>query len=162
MDDEDGEQRDHRRFGAKLNNEVWDLLDAGVDRHSPREVQDRVLYGAYASLRHWLEVGGVREHARGEHLVSRAAVTVGYADVAVRHARRCLELVDASPDAMADWDAPLAHEALARALAAAGDRPGAEYHLKEAQRLTMSVADPEDRAVLEDQLSRGPWFDLTL
>jgi len=47
-------------------------------------------------------------------------VTIGYADVAVRHARRCLELVEASPDAMADWDAPLAHEALARALAAAG------------------------------------------
>jgi hypothetical protein len=64
--------------------------------------------------------------------------------------------------AMADWDAPLAHEALARALAAAGDRPGAEYHLKQAQRLTMSVSDPEDRMVLEDQLSRGPWFDLAL
>jgi hypothetical protein len=162
MDDEDGELRTHRRFGARYNNEVWDLLDAGVDRHSPRDEQDRLLYGAYASLRHWLEAGGVREHARGEHLVSRAAVTVGYGDVAVRHARRCLELVEASPDDMADWDAPLAHEAVARALAAVGDRPGAEYHMKEAQRLTSLVPDPEDRAVLEDQLAKGPWFDLVL
>jgi hypothetical protein len=162
MDDEDEELRTHRRFGGKFNNEVWDLIDAGVDQHSPREQQDRVLYGAYASLRHWLEAGGACEHARGEHLVSRAAVTVGYAEVAVRHARRCLELVEASPDAMADWDAPLAHEAVARALAAVGDRPGAEYHLGQAQQLVQKVADPEDRAVLEQQLAMGPWFDLVL
>ena len=162
MDDEDEEQRTHRRFGGKFNNEVWDLLDGGVDRHSPRDQQDRVLYGAYASLRHWLEAGGVCEHARGEHLVSRAAVTVGYADIAVRHARRCLELVEGSPEAMADWDAPLAHEAVARALAAAGDRPGAEYHMTEALRLTKKVEDPDDRAVLEQQLATGPWFDLVL
>jgi hypothetical protein len=160
--DDDEELRTHRRFGGKFNNEVWDLIDGGVDRHSPRDRQDRVLYGAYASLRHWLEAGGICEQARGEHLVSRAAVAVGYADVAVRHARRCLELVEARPDAMEDWDGPLAHEAVARALAAAGDRPGAEYHIKEAQRLTSLVEDPEDRAVLEQQLSTGPWFDLVL
>src|SRR5215212_3638202 len=139
MDDEDEELRTHRRFGGRFNNEVWDLIDAGVDQHSPREQQDRVLYGAYASLRHWLEAGGPAEHARGEHLVSRAAVAIGYPDAAVRHARRCLELVEATPDAMADWDAPLAHEAVARALAARGDRPGAEFHMKEAQRLTEAV-----------------------
>jgi hypothetical protein len=162
MDDDDEELRTHRRFGAKYNNEVWDLLDGGLDRHSPRDDQDRVLYGAYASLRHWLEVGGVREQARGEHLVSRAAVTVGHTEVAVRHARRCLELVDANPDAMDDWDAPLAHEAVARALAAIGDRPGAEHHMTEALRLTWQVEDPEDRAVLEQQLATGPWFDLVI
>jgi hypothetical protein len=89
-------------------------------------------------------------------------VAIGYADVAVRHARRCLELVQASPDAMADWDAPLAHEAVARALAATGDRPGAEHHMTEAQRLVRSVEDPEDREVLELQLKQGPWFDLVL
>jgi hypothetical protein len=162
MDHEDEELRTHRRFGGKFNNEVWDLIDAGVDRHSPRDQQDRVLYGAYASLRHWLEAGGACEHARGEHLVSRAAVAIGYADVAVRHARRCLELVQAAPDVMADWDAPLAHEAVARALAAVGDKPGAEYHMSEAQRLTALVEDPEDREVLDLQLKQGPWFDLIL
>ena len=162
MSDEDEELRTHRRFGGKFNNEVWDLIDAGVDRHSPQDQQDRVLYGAYASLRHWLEAGGVCEQARGEHLVSRAAVTIGYAEVAVRHARRCLELVEAHPAAMADWDAPLAHEAVARALAAVGDRPGSGYHMREAQRLTASLEDPEDRAVLEQQLATGPWFDLVI
>src|SRR4029453_14948507 len=114
--DDDEELRTHRRFGGRFNNEVWDLIDGGVDRHSPREQQDRVLYGAYASLRHWLEAGGSPEHARGEHLVSRAGGGVGYPGVGVPHPRRCLELVEASPDAMADWDAPLAHEAVARAL----------------------------------------------
>jgi hypothetical protein len=78
-----------------------------------------------------------------------------------RHARRCLQLVESNPESMADWDAPPAHEAVARA-AAVGDRPGTEYHIREARRLLAKVADPEDRAVPEQQLTVGPWSDLVL
>ena len=68
--------------------------------------------------------GNAANHARGEHLVARAAIAVGLPDVSLRHARRCLELVEGHPDEMEDWDAPFAHEALARALAATGDTEG--------------------------------------
>jgi hypothetical protein len=150
----------HRWFGVEWNNEVWDLIDSGVGPDSPRDDRDLVLYGAYASARHWLEAGTDAHRARGEHLIARAATAVGELDVALRHARRCLELVEAHPEAMADWDVPFAHEALARALAGTGDPAGGARHRAEAVQLTATLADPEDREILEGELTRAPWFGL--
>jgi hypothetical protein len=155
------EERDiHRWFGVELNNEVWELIDDGISPDSPQADRDVVLYGAYASARHWQECGTVANAARGEHLIATAATVVGLADVALRHARRCLELVEANAEAMADWDAPFAHEVLARALAATGDAAGGRAHREVAVRLTAAVADPQDRAVVEVALIRPPWFGL--
>ncbi len=155
------EERDmHRWFGVELNNEVWDLIDDGVSPDSPQADRDLVLYGAYASARHWAEVGTVANQARGEHLIARANLAVGHPETALRHARRCLDLVQAHVDEMADWDAPFAHEALARALAATGDPVGGAEHRRRAAELTASLADPGDREVLEAELSREPWFGL--
>jgi hypothetical protein len=155
------EERDmHRWFGVEFNNEVWDLLDAGVGPDSPQADRDLVLYGAYAAARHWAECGGPAQQARAEHLVARAALAVGDVAAGLRHARRCLDLVLAHPDDVADWDAPFAHEALARALAATGDTASARRHRDLAVALTGRVADPQDREVLESALSGGPWFGL--
>jgi hypothetical protein len=155
------EERDmHRWFAVEFNNEVWDLLDAGVGPASPEADRDLVLYGAYASARHWSECGGPAQQARAEHLVARAELAVGEPAVALRHARRCLGLIEGHPDAVSDWDAPFAHEALARALAATGDLDGARRHRDLAVRLTGQVADALDREVLEAVLPRGPWFGL--
>jgi hypothetical protein len=155
------EERDmHRWFAVEFNNEVWDLLDAGVGLASPEADRDLVLYGAYASARHWAECGGPAQQARAEHLVARAELAVGDPAVALRHARRCLELVLASPDAVSDWDAPFAHEALARALAGTGDAEQAGRQRELAMELTKRVADRQDREVLETALRRGPWFGL--
>jgi hypothetical protein len=155
------EERDmHRWFGVEFNNEVWDLLDAGVGPDSPPADRDLVLYGAYASARHWAEAGGPAQQARAEHLVARAALAVGEPEVGLRHARRCLELVQAHPQDVADWDAPFAHEALARALAATGEPGEARRHRELAVTLTERVADRQDREVLEAALAAGPWFGL--
>jgi hypothetical protein len=155
------EERDmHRWFGVEFNNEVWDLLDAGVGPGSPESDRDLVLYGAYASARHWSECGGPAQQARAEHLIARAELAVGEPAVALRHARRCLELVLAHPDAVSDWDAPFAHEALARAFAGTGDVERARRHRELAVQLTGQVANPQDRGVLEAALPRGPWFGL--
>lgn len=150
----------HRFFGVELNNEVWDLIDDGVGPQSPVEDRELLLYGAYAAARHWQEVGSQANRARAEHLISRAATTVGDPGTALRHARRCLELVEAHPDVMADWDAPFAHEALARALAATGDLAAGAEHRAVAERLTAALDDPEDRKILEGELRRAPWFGL--
>jgi len=155
------EERDmHRWFAVEFNNEVWDLLDGGVGPDSPAADRDLVLYGAYASARHWAECGTAANTARGEHLIARAVLAVGEPGLALRHARRCLALVREHPELMADWDAPFAHEALARALAATGDHSGGASHRAEAERLTAAVANPLDREVLEAQLASGPWFGL--
>lgn len=155
------EERDmHRWFGVEFNNEVWDLIHAGLDPDSPQSDRDVVLYGAYASARHWHECGTVANVARGEHLIARASIAVGLAGAALRHARRCLSLVEEHGSDMADFDAVFAQEALARALAATGDIEAARSHRDTAARLTAQVADPEDRAICEAELSRPPWFGL--
>lgn len=156
------EERDlHRWFGVQLNNSMWDAIeDDSLGAHSPVLERERLLYSAYASAYHWRNVGNEANYARGEHLISRMAARLGEAELALRHARRCLELIEQHPDAMEDWDAPFAHEALARAHAATGDLATARMHLETAAALTARVAGEGDRAVLEAELDRGPWYGL--
>jgi hypothetical protein len=150
----------HRYFGVELNNETWDLLEQ-IDESSPMEDQERLLYGAYAACLHWLEAGNEANHARGEHLIARVALRIGRTEIGLQHARRCLELVQAFPEQMADWDEPFAREALARALAATGSRDQALAELRRAEELTKQVAEDGDREVLLTELSKEPWFGLT-
>lgn len=92
--------------------------------------------------------------------MAKAAVAVGLPDVALRHALRCVELVESHAEVMADWDAPFAQEALARALAGTGEGSGAADALARCLELADAVADPGDRAVIDTELARPPWFGL--
>ncbi|MEU4198114.1 hypothetical protein AB0E69_39895 [Kribbella sp. NPDC026611] len=150
----------HRYFGVELNNETWDLLEE-IDETSPVGDQERLLYGAYAACLHWLEAGNEANHARGEHLIARVALRIGRVELGLHHARRCLELVLAHPDQMADWDEPFAREALARALAATGQPSAARAELAIARTLAEQVAGEGDRKVLDEELGKEPWFGLT-
>ncbi|GAA1140154.1 hypothetical protein GCM10009630_43750 [Kribbella jejuensis] len=150
----------HRYFGVELNNETWDLLEQ-IDETSPLVDQERMLYGAYAACLHWLEAGNEANHARGEHLIARVALRIGRVELGLHHARRCLELVLAHPERMGDWDEPFAREALARALAAAGDTNWARHELQRVQELMDTISDERDREVLREELAKEPWFGLT-
>jgi hypothetical protein len=149
----------HRYFGVELNNETWDLMDQ-IDETSPRADQERLLYGAYAACLHWLEAGNEANHARGEQLIARAALRIGRGPLGLDHARRCLELVQAYPEQMADWDEPFAREAIARALAATNALDAARTELNRAVDLGTRIADPQDRQVFETELAKEPWFGL--
>ncbi|HUO46265.1 MAG TPA: hypothetical protein VM470_05485 [Acidimicrobiia bacterium] len=151
----------NRWFGVHLNNGAWDQIEAGVpDADNTEEEQLAFLYGAFASAFHWSQVGGVANRARAEHLISRVALQIGYHEIALDHARRCLRMVTDNPGAVADWDLGFALEALARALAATGNQEEATERRVEAKQATAAVANPDDQAVLETELSRGPWFGL--
>jgi hypothetical protein len=156
------EERDlHRWFGVQLNNGMWTAIeDDTIGPHTDQLERERLLYSAYASAYHWRHAGTMANVARGEHLISRMAARLGEADLALRHARRCLMLIEEHRGEMEDWDEPFAHEALARAHAAVGDAATARSHLDLAIELTGVVADGGDRAVLEAELRRGPWFGL--
>ena len=156
------EERDlHRWFGVQLNNGIWDSIeDEALGPDTPASDRDRLLYSAYASAYHWINAGTVANRARGEHLISRMAARLGEGEIALRHARRCLELIEEHRDAMEDWDEPFAHEALARGYAAVGDMDTAARHRALAVEQTAAVADEGDRDVLEGELARGPWFGL--
>lgn len=157
-------QRDlHRWFGTQLNNATWDVIsDGSVGLDSPVEDRERALYSAYASAYHWRVAGSEENAARGEHLISRMATVVGDPALALRHAERCLEIIEANQQRMADWDAPFGFEALARAHAALGHTGEASTALDRARELTRQVAGPGDREVLEAELARGPWFGLSM
>jgi hypothetical protein len=145
----------HRWFGVQLNNETWDLLEQ-IGPHSPLVDRERLLYAAYASTYHWLEAGNTANHARGEHLIASVAVKIGEPELALRHAKRCAQLVEENPDVMADWDKPLAAEVMARALAATGDGAAARRHWQRAKDLTAEVEGEGDRQAVIDLMATEP------
>lgn len=152
---------DHRAIAVDLNNAIWARLDADdVTEASPPDEREELLYAAYASTHHWLAVGTVANHARGEHLISRVAARIGDADRALHHALRCLALVEANPKDTEDWDLAFALEATARAYAASGDHRAASATIARARQAAAAISDPEDRQIVESELEREPWFGL--
>ncbi|HET9558837.1 MAG TPA: hypothetical protein VFS70_17005, partial [Actinomycetota bacterium] len=60
----------------------------------------------------------------------------------------------------ADFDHAYAAEAMARALACAGDLDQSAAWHSRATAAGATVADDEDRQVFTDDLATGPWFGL--
>ena len=151
----------HRWLGVHLNNEAWNVIDQWESESDDQlRRNEEALYRAYASVYHWMQVGSPINQGRGEHLVSRTAVLVGFPELAIRHASRYLELIDAHPDLAEDWDHAYAHEAMARALAMAGEMELARIERAKAEHLCSLIAEEQDRAVVAAELARKPWFGL--
>jgi hypothetical protein len=142
----------HRWFAVELNNSTWDALEAGLSADSPQVEREQALYAAYASTYHWMQVGTVANHGRGEYLIASVAAAVGLFDLASRHAARYAELIEAYPAAYADWDRAFAAEALARVASHTG-APDAAHRKAEAHRLAAAIADPADREIVLARLN---------
>jgi hypothetical protein len=146
---------DHRELGRSLNGLVWQLLA----RHDRTQEDDaRMVDAAHASQYHWRVAGGPPA-TRGEWLVSHVYAVLGRAEPALHHARRCLELAGAEPG-VADFDHAYAAEAMARALACAGDLDQAAAWQARAAAAGAAVADDEDREIFTGDLTTGPWYGL--
>jgi hypothetical protein len=137
-----------RQLGVDLFNEVWRLIET-------REDDERMLHAAHASAYHWNEAPECepKNRARSEWQVSRVYAVLGRAEPALYHAHRCLELCEANPENMEDWDLPFAYEALARAHAIAGNVVEADRYEQKARALGASLADQENREHLEEALT---------
>ena len=146
---------DHRELGRSLNGVVWQLL-ARTDRSDDDDA--RMVDAAHASQYHWREAGGP-PRTRGEWLVSHVYAVLGRAEPALHHAQRCLELAGAEPG-LADFDHAYAAEAMARALACAGDRDQAATWHTRATAAGAAISDDEDRQIFTADLTTGPWFGL--
>jgi hypothetical protein len=138
-----------RQLGVDLFNRTWTLMQK--ERRTPAE-DDELIHCAHASAYYWLEAGTAANRARSEWQCSRMYTVLGRAEPALHHARRCLEICEAEPIALEDWDLPFAHEALARAYALAGDAGQSNRHLERARELTAAVTDEDDRVLLETDL----------
>ena len=147
----------HRRFGIDLNNSTMDALDAGL---VTPESGEAYIHAAHASCYHWMQVGTVANHARGEFAVASVYAAAGLGEAALRHARRCLDLIEENPDQVEDWDYAFAWDALARAYAASGEEGMAREAMARARSAGDSIADEEDRGFFLTWFAGGNWHGL--
>lgn len=137
-----------RRLAADLYNHTWTLLE--IAERTPAQT-DEMIHSAHASRCHWGEVGEPVNLARGEWLCSRVYSVLGRAESALWHARRCVEIDEAS--GARDWDIASAYESMARALAVGGDLGGAREWAARARAACDEIAEAEDREVIEGDLA---------
>ena len=147
----------HRHFAAKLNGEVWGLLEK-ADRS--RAEDELMIHSAHASCRHWLEVGTGLHHQRAEWLIARVYSELGLTDAALRHARRCQALTQEHADLMEDFDQAYAHEAVARASALAGHEAEARKYLQLAEEAGQAIEDEQSKQFFLGDLTGGDWHGL--
>ena len=147
----------HRWFGIELNNRIMDALESG--RVTPETAESHI-HAAHASCFHWMQVGTAANHGRGEFAVASVYAAVGLGEAALRHARRYLELVDAHPEEMADWDRAFAYDALARAHAAGGEVDSACRSREQAKAAGEGIADEDDRVYFMRWFEGGNWHGL--
>lgn len=145
------EQR--RRLAVDLFNHAWSLLRLP---ERTAEQDDQLIHAAHASRHHWGEVGTAANLARGEWQVSRVYASLGRAEPALFHARRCLAYCEASPSELEDWDLPFAYEALARAHAVAGELGAARGCRDRARELGEGIGEDEERELLAADLATLP------
>jgi hypothetical protein len=141
----------HRHFSAACFNACWDEIDK-PDRQS--EETERMLLLASASLWHWTqrEDHGPRELSIGHWQLSRVFALAGMAEPARFFASRCL--ADGEGGGLEPFFVAYAHEAMARAELAGGDREACRAQLELAFALTAQVAEAESRAMLEADLQQ--------
>jgi hypothetical protein len=138
----------HNTFAPMAFNEAWALLDVNAPT---REQEEGMLAATFASRYHWYEVGTPRNHAIADWQISRVAAVLGYADLALRFGERSLALcLDNDLDPFVTG---FAHEAIARAAADVDDIDMFTEHLEAAKEKLLEIEDPEDRDVLEADLT---------
>ncbi len=148
-------KRAQRWFAVENNNQAWELIESSPDYLHAGELLSR----AYASHRHWFEVGGPLQKQRAEHLVATAVSFLGNTSLSVHHADACMKLSDANGDQQTAFDRAAALECLARSHACA-ELADAGSRRETARKAGALIEDPDERAVFERLLESGPWFGL--
>jgi hypothetical protein len=145
---------DERKLAVDCFNATWTLMEK-QDR--TREDDDEMIHGAHVSAYLWRRIGTAANRARGEWQCSRVYAILGRSEPSLQHARRCLELVEASPGEMEEFDLPAAYEALARAHWIAGDLGESHRYAELGREATTKIADEDDRKIMEaDFATIGP------
>ena len=143
---------EHRILAVNYFNAAWDLIDR--TERTPREDRDMVTL-AFASRQHWHEAGGTEENlAVADWQVAHAASLAGWPDIALAFAQAAVDRAESAD--LPAWLKASAHEGLARAHAAAGDRPSYDAEAARCRELLATVDDDEDRTLVQNQLDGIP------
>ncbi|MGI8885332.1 MAG: hypothetical protein ACR2G9_00215 [Gaiellaceae bacterium] len=139
-----------RELAVSTFNRVWELL--GVAERSPEEI-DEMIHAAHVSCFVWSTIGTLANVARGEWQCARVYATLGHAESALWHARRCLELTKAGGEGFEDWDLASAQQAVAHAYVAAGNTEEARRWAGLSRAALAGVENPVDRELIESQIA---------
>jgi hypothetical protein len=141
----------HRRFGAGLFNQTWELIET---ENRTADEDDEMLAAAFASRLHWGPIGDASNHATGDWQIAHVLSLLGHGELAVRFAEKALRTVESA--GIGDYLLASAFEGVARAYAAAGNQAERDRYVQLASQALDQIADPEDRKVIEEQLSTVP------
>jgi uncharacterized protein YndB with AHSA1/START domain len=139
---------DHREWGRKSNNRVWELLGDG---HPSPDGFAELIDAAHASLWHWTYAGGPVERGRGEWMLSHVYARTGDGAAALRHAQRCWDITEA--EGLKDFDFAYACEAFARAYTVCGDAALAAEWFERALKAGAQSANDKERESFEGDLA---------
>ena len=142
----------HLNFAGALYNHAWELLEK-PDR-TPAE-DDEMLAAAFASRFHWGRVGGDQQKIFGDEHIARVCSYLGLGDLAVKYATQALAATQAT-EGLPDFALAAAHETLARAAAAVGDRATRDEHVALGKSALDLIAEDDDRVEIEKQLDSVP------
>ncbi|MFZ9483478.1 MAG: hypothetical protein ACO3AV_11315 [Ilumatobacteraceae bacterium] len=147
----------HRALAIEANNSTWDILGRPLGEIGQADAEE-MTRRAYAAAYHWERAEGVGpvNSARADWLLAKVWIARANGEVALHHARRCLDVCGA--EGLVDFDLAYAHEAMARALACRGSLDEAAEHRRLAT--AVPIAEADDREIVEADLAAGPWFGL--
>jgi hypothetical protein len=141
----------HRTFAGAAFNRSWDLIDK-ADRSPADEAE--LLTAVFASRYHWEPIGNDENKAIGDWQIAHAASQLGLAPIALRFATAALERTQAA--GRDDWLLASCYEGVARAHAIAGSPGERDRYIALARAVLDTVEDPEDRELIESQISTIP------
>jgi hypothetical protein len=143
---------EHRELAAQAFNATWDLLDA-----EPSPARDRDLLGcALTSRYHWQQVGGARELAVADWMVSRCFADLRAGELAVTYAEASHEH---SADGFPAWLVASLHEGLARAYASSGALDARDAQVALAREVLATETEAEDREHIASQVEETAQMD---
>jgi len=149
---------EHRKLAIEANNSTWEFLDCEPGSLSALD-NEEMTRRAYAAAYHWsrAENATVINEVRASWLIAKVWIHQSLGDIALPISIRCIDLCLANN--IADFDLAYVYEAKARSLACIGDLDGA----REAKQFAslVAIADEEDRQLVQADLAKGPWFELS-
>lgn len=138
----------HRQVAVEQFNRTWDLIDL-AERTADDDAE--MLLAAATSRWHWAKVGTAENVAAGDWQVAHVAALLGHGDLS--HAFASRNLAAATHGGWTGWQLASAHEGMARASAVVGDHAARDQHVTEAERALADEPDPDNAAVVRQQLA---------
>ena len=147
----------HRVLAIEANNSTWDFLSKPFGELSATDAEE-MTKRAYVAAYHWAraENAGPMNQGRAAWLLSRVWVQQCNGELARKYAEQCLLICE--KNGLADFDLAYASEAMARAHACLGNTEEARRWREAAK--AVSIADPEDKALVNSDIEVEPWFGI--